>query len=276
MTMRIRLRQELSKDLVRNPHIQTFVEISSETLVLLENVSNHVHISNQPARSSLVLAQTSLTAIITDLKEHTGRFSLIRKEEASKNEYIEIEANRLKRALKSKSGFTNYILTMDPDLEEICALLEREADSRERGAAPTGFIQNFLQELDTQDANSDCRIKKDLDVDAEISHAWCLDQIAILLTHESGLDQVIFCIQKSGFTNLPVGSDKYFLLCLGFKFSRFCTRSTRPATRKSHESMALRSRSRGTFRSFWRRVGRYRYQLFKKLRHQERCTRCTE
>lgn len=140
--------------------------------------------------------------MITDLKEHTGRFSLIRKEEASKNEYLQIEANRLKRALKSKSGFTNYILTMDPELEEICASLEREADSRGRGAAPTGFIQDFLQELDAQDTNSDCRIKKDLDVDAEISHAWCLDQIAILLTHESGLDQVIFVFKNRVLQNV--------------------------------------------------------------------------
>lgn len=174
---------------------------------LLESVPNHVHdrgIFNQHVRSSLVLAQTLLTAIITDLREHTERTSLIRKVEASKNEDIQMEVKRLKAAfnpMNMKSSSTNYILTMDPELEYICALLEREADSREQGAAPTDLIQDFIQELDPEDDNSEVfRDSSGVDVDAEISRAWCHDQIAILRTHESGLDQVIFSIQKSGFT----------------------------------------------------------------------------
>ena len=176
-----------------NPHIQIFVKISSETVAWLENISSHAHISYQHARSCLVLVQTSLTAIFTDLREYTGSLSLIHKGEASKNADLQMEANRLKAALKSvnlKSGSTNIILTMDPELEEICALLEREANSRERGAAPTDLIQDFLQELVSQDDNSEVFLDRAVDVDAEVSHAWCLDQIAILQTYESGLDQV--------------------------------------------------------------------------------------
>ena len=242
-----------------------FVKISSETLPLLESVPNHVHdksIFNQHARSSLVLAQTLLTAIIADLQEHIERISLIRRVEASKNEDIQMEANRLKAAfdpMSTKSGSTNYILTMDPELEIICALLEREADSREQGAAPIDLIQDFLQELDAEDDNSEVFLDSSgVDVDAEVSRAWCHDQIAILQTHESGLDQVIFLNSKVGFLQ-NVLTHKYFLPCLGFKFSR----SARAATRKSLKSVALRSRSRGIFRSLWRRVGRYRYRLCK-------------
>lgn len=198
-----RLRQSLLKDLVRNLYTQTFVKISSETLPLLESVPNHVHdksIFNQHARSSLVLVQTSLTAIISDLREHTERISLIRKVEASKNEDIQMEANRLKAAFNPMNMKSISILTMDPELEYICALLEHEADSREQGAAPTNVIQDFLQELDAEDDNSDVFLySSEVDVNAEISRAWCHDQIAILQTHESGLDQVKFLIQKSGF-----------------------------------------------------------------------------
>jgi hypothetical protein len=207
--MRIqRLRQSLLKDLVRNPYTQTFqvVKISSETLPLLESVPDHVDdksIFNQHARSSLVLAQTSLTAIISDLREHTERISLIRKVEVLKNEDIQMEANRLKAAsnfMNIKSGSTNYILTMDPELEYVCALLECEADSREQGTAPTDLIQNFLQELDAGNDNSGVFLyPSGVDVDTEICRAWCHDQIAILQMHESGLDQVNFLIQKSGF-----------------------------------------------------------------------------
>src|SRR6202034_2010744 len=124
---------------------------------------------NQHARSSLVLAQNSLTSIISDLREHTERISLIRKVEYSKNEDMQLEANRLEAAFNSmnmKSGSTNYILTMDPELEYICALLECEAGSREQGAAPTDLIQNFLQELDAEDDNSDvCLYSSGVDVD---------------------------------------------------------------------------------------------------------------
>ena len=117
--------RHLSKSYPESPH--------------LESVPNHVHdksIFNQHTRSSLVLAQTSLTAIS--------------KAEAFKNEDIQMEANRLKAAfnpMNMRSGSTNYILTMDPELEYICALLEREADSREQRAVPTDLIQDFLQEL---------------------------------------------------------------------------------------------------------------------------------
>ena len=187
---------------------QTFVKISSETLPLLESVPNHVDdktIFNQHTRSSLVLAQTSLTAIISDLREHTERISLIRKVEASKNEDMHMEASRLKAAFNSmnmKSGSNNYILTMDPELEYIRALLEDEADSRAQGAAPTDLIQDFLQNLDAEDDNSDVSLySSGVDVDAEISRAWCHDQLAILQRYESGLDQVIFLIRKSGFAN---------------------------------------------------------------------------
>jgi hypothetical protein len=129
-----------------------------------------------------------------------------------------MEANRLKAALKSvdlKSGSTNYILTMDPELDQVCALLEREADSRERGAAPTNIIRDFLQELNSQDDNSEVFLDPAIDVDAEISHAWCLDQNARLQMHESGLDQVIFLIQQSSFTKctLQVSSQKIFFPC---------------------------------------------------------------
>ena len=195
--MRIqRLRQGLWKDLVRYLIRSNICQISSETL--LEGFPNYVHdksiFINQDARSSLVLAQTSLEAIISDLQEHTERISLIRKVETSKNEDIQMEANRLKAAFNSmnmKSGATNYILTMDPELEYICSLLEREADSREQGAAPTDLIQDFLQELDAEDDDSEVfPHPSKVDVDAEISRAWCNDQIAILQTHESGLDQV--------------------------------------------------------------------------------------
>lgn len=114
-----------------------------------------------------------------------------------------MEANRLKAAFNSmnmKSGSTNYILAMDPELEYICTLLEREADSREQGAAPTDLIQDFLKELDAEDDNSEVFLySSGVDVDAEIRRAWCHDQIAILQTHESGLDQVISLVQKSGF-----------------------------------------------------------------------------
>lgn len=176
---------------MRNPYINICQNLIGNALS--ENVSNHVHISDQRARSSLALAQTSLTAIVTDLQEYIGRSSFIRKEEASTNEdIVRMEANRLKAVLNSinlKSSSTNYILTMDPELEDTCALLEREADSRERGAAPTDLIQDFLQGLDAQDDNP-IFLNPAVDVDAEISHAWCLDQIAMFQTHESGLDQV--------------------------------------------------------------------------------------
>jgi hypothetical protein len=166
--------------------------------------------------------------------------------EASKED-IQMEANRLKAAFNSmnmKSGSINYILTMDPELEYICASLERGADSREQRGATTDLIQDFLQE-DADDDDSE--VSSGVNVDAEISHAWCHDQIAILQTHENGLDQVTFLIQKSGFTKCTCkfGPHKYFLPCLGFKFSR----SARAPTRKSLESMALRSRSGGCFRS---------------------------
>lgn len=179
-------------------------DISQNLIPIPESVQNHVF--NEHVRSSLVLAQTSLTAMISDLREHTERISLIRKVEASKNEDIKLEANRLKAAFNSmnvKSGSTNYILTMDPELDYICALLEREADSREQGAAPTDLIQDFLQELDPENDNSEVFLySSGVDVDAEISRAWCHDQIAILQTHESGLDQVIFLIQGSSFYEL--------------------------------------------------------------------------
>ena len=172
----------------------------------LESVPNHDHdkiIFNQRARSSLVLAQTSLTAITSDLREHTERVSLIRKVEASKNEDMQMEANRLKAAFNSmdmKSGATSYILTMDPELEYICALLEHEADSREQGAASTDLIQDFLQVLDAEDDNSEVFLySSGLDVDAEVSRAWCHDQLAILQTHERGLIQVNLLIRKSSF-----------------------------------------------------------------------------
>lgn len=204
--MRIqRLRQGLVKDLVRT-YTQTFVKISSETLPLLESVPYHVHDKrnfNQHARSSLVLAQTSLTAIISDLREHTERISFIRKVEASKNEDMQMEASRLKAIFDStnlKSGSTNYILTMDPELEYICALFEHEAVSREQRAAPTDLIQDFLQELDAEDDNSEVFLySSGADVDAEISRAWCHDQLVLLQMHESGLDQVNSLIQKPCF-----------------------------------------------------------------------------
>lgn len=110
-----------------------------------------------------------------------------------------MEAKRLEVALNSmnlKSDSTNYIRTMDPELEEICALLEHEADSRERGAAPMDLIQNFLQALDTQDDNSEVFLEPAVDLNAEIRHAWYLDQIALLQTHECGLDQVIFLFKN--------------------------------------------------------------------------------
>lgn len=170
---------DVRQNLIRNPP-------------LLESVPNHVHGKNkfnQYARSSLVLAQTLLTATISDLREHTNRFSLIHKVESSNNEDIQMEANRLKAAFNSKNmKSTSYILTMDPELEYICALLEREADSREQGAAPTDLIQDFLQELDAEGDKSE--VSSGVDVDAEISRAWCHDQTAILQTHESWLDQV--------------------------------------------------------------------------------------
>jgi hypothetical protein len=216
--MRIqRLRQGLVKDLVRNPYTQIFDKILSEkTLPLLESVPNHVHdkiIFNRHARSSLVLAQTSLTAIISDLREHTERISLIRKVEASKNEDMQMEASRLKAAFNTmnmKSGSTNYILAMDSELEYICALLEHEAYSREQGAAPTDLIQDFLQNLDAVDDNSEVFLyssgSSGVDVDAEISRAWCHDQVAILQTHESGLDQVNVLIRKIGFLRIVLAS----------------------------------------------------------------------
>ena len=122
--------------------------------------------------------------------------------EASKNEDMQMEANRLKAALNSmnmKSCSTN-ILSMDPDLECICALLEHEADSREQGAAPTDLIQNILQKLEAEDDDSEVFLySSGVDVDAEISRAWCHGQLAILQTYESGLDQVKFLIRKSSF-----------------------------------------------------------------------------
>ena len=184
------------KDLVRNPYTQIFVK-KFHPKPLLESVPNHVHdksIFNQHARSSLVLAQNSLTAIISDLREHIERISLIHKEEYSKNEDMQWEANRLEAAFNSmnmKSGSTNYILTMDPELDYISALLECEADSRERGAAPTDLIQNFLPELDAEDDNFDvCLHSLGVDVDTDINRARCHDKISILQTHESELDQV--------------------------------------------------------------------------------------
>ena len=163
-----------------------------QTPTWLDHVPNHVHdkyATHQYARSSLLRAQTSLATIIADLQEHTERFSLIRKEEAFKNEDMQMEANRLKAALRSmKPSPTNYIPTMDPELEDICALLERESASKGGAAAPTDVLRDFLQELDEQDDTSEVFP----DVGAEISHACCLDQIAILQTYESGLDQVFF------------------------------------------------------------------------------------
>lgn len=164
------------------------------TFTLLDHDIHDKDITKQHARSSLLQAQT-LKAIMANLQEHTERFSLIRKEEISKNEDIQMEANRLKAVFGSmKSGSTNYILTMDPELEDICALLEREADLREQGAAATDIIQVLLQEFDRHDDNSEevSLERLAVDVDAEISHACCLDQIAILQTYESGLDQVLF------------------------------------------------------------------------------------
>ncbi|KAF8806679.1 hypothetical protein BYT27DRAFT_7339244 [Phlegmacium glaucopus] len=160
---------------------------------VVEKSDHDKNITNEHARSSLAQAQTSLTAIIADLREHTERLSLIRKEEAFKNEDIQMEADRLKAAFKSmKSGPTNHILTKNPELEDICALLEHEATSRERGAAPTNLLQSILQELDGQDDDSEVFLEPSaLDVDAEISHARCLDQIAILRTYETGLDQAL-------------------------------------------------------------------------------------
>jgi len=166
-------------------------------LALLDHVPNYAHdkdVTNQLARSSLVRTQTSLTTIIADLREHTERLSLIREEEAFKKEDIQMEANRLKAVFKSmNSGPTNNTFTKNPELGDICALLEREAASRERGAAPTDLLQNFLQDLDGQDDNFGVFLETSaVDVDAEISHAICLDQIAILQTYETGLDQVLF------------------------------------------------------------------------------------
>jgi hypothetical protein len=196
-------------------------KISSETLPLLESAPIHIHdkfIFNQHARSSLVLTQISLTDIISDLRDHTESISLIQKVEASKNEDMQMEASRLKAALSSmnmKSGSTNHILTMDPELEYICALLEHEADLREQGTPPTDLIQDFLQNLDAEDDKSEVFLySSGVDVDAEISRAWCYNQFAILQTHEYGLDQVTILVRKSGFYELyfvyKFGSHKFF------------------------------------------------------------------
>jgi hypothetical protein len=135
--------------------------------------------------------------------------------EASKNEDTQMEANRLKAALNSmdtKSCFTNNILSMDPDLECICALLEHEADSREQGAAPTDLIQDILQKLEAEEDDSEVFLySSGVDMDAEISRAWCHDQLAILQTYESGLDQVKFLIRKSSFTKCTCKFGSQFL-----------------------------------------------------------------
>ena len=207
--MRIqRLRQGLVKDLVGNPYTQTFLKISSETLESIPNYAHGKTIFNQHSRSSLVLAQISLSAIISDLRDHAERISLILNVETSKNEDMRMEASRLKAAFDSmniRSCSTNYILTMDSELEYICALLEHEADSREQGAAPTDLIQDFLQNLEAEDDNSEVFLySSGINVDDEISRARCHDQVVILQMHERGLDQVKFLIQKSGFYELDL------------------------------------------------------------------------
>ena len=171
-------------------------------------------IVDRQARSSLVRAQTSLIAIVADLREHTERLSLIRKEEALRNQDIHTEANRLKAAFRHiRSGSTKSILAMDPELQDICALLEREVASRERGLV-TADLEDFLQELDEQDDNSEVFLEPlGVDVDAELYRAYCLDQIAVLQTYESGLDQVSFLF-TIGFTYDLKVAHKYDRLLL--------------------------------------------------------------
>lgn len=121
-----------------------------------------------------------------------------------------------------RSGSGSYILTMDPELENICSSLEREATSRERNAAPTCLLQDLLQELDGQDDHSEVFLEPPaVDVDAEISHACCLDQIAILQAYESGLDQVFF-IYGSGLQMTFEIDPKYFFPVRLHVLSRLC------------------------------------------------------
>ncbi|KAF8161433.1 hypothetical protein B0H34DRAFT_857858 [Crassisporium funariophilum] len=152
------------------------------------------------ARTRLADAQNGLLALISRLREHGETFAQIRKQEVYKREDLQFEAERLRRAFGStKAGTRGLVDERDfvRELKGICALLEREETAG--GAKGGGVLLDLLRELEEpeesededEDENDTFPSASIMDVDATLSRAWDMDQLLILSTHETALDDAL-------------------------------------------------------------------------------------
>ena len=144
--------------------------------------------------------------LITKLQQSLECLSQLSLQEETKTQDLQNEARRLEIALNSvrhKDLITlSRVLTCshkakhhdeEKELQEICALLEEEVDSREKRREVKGeALENLLSELDDSHLvnKSNVSVQEGTFVRDILRHAWALDQEEILNAHQEALEEV--------------------------------------------------------------------------------------
>ncbi|KAF8161436.1 hypothetical protein B0H34DRAFT_806682 [Crassisporium funariophilum] len=117
----------------------------------------------QSARTRLADAQKGLLGLISRLREPGERFAQIRKEEVYKREDVQFEAGRLQR-------------------EDISS-----------GAKGGGLLVDLLRELEEpeESEDEDEKMKMKTRAHATLSRAWDMDQLFLLSTHQTALNEAL-------------------------------------------------------------------------------------
>ena len=152
------------------------------------------------AQNLLQDGQNEISMLITRLQQSLEFLSQLSLQEATKTQDLQNEARRLEIALDSVRNkdppSTRRVKHHDgeeKELQEICALLEEEVDSKEKRREGKGeALEKLLSELDDGYLvdKSNVSVQEGTGVRDILRHAWALDQEAILNVHQEVLEEV--------------------------------------------------------------------------------------
>ncbi|KDR73590.1 hypothetical protein GALMADRAFT_142063 [Galerina marginata CBS 339.88] len=186
--------------------------ITADVIENLADISPQTAPDLESARSLPLATQNELSGVTTNLRHDLKHFALLHEQQTAKILDLQVEAERLQKALSSENGGNNSAMAMksrhgslaqtdDPrltkELEDICVLLEREVALRESGGASgDSALDALLSELDEV-----YRIGSVEDevpaVEEMLRQAWSLDQAAILKVQEEVLDEALASLDSA-------------------------------------------------------------------------------